>query len=172
MFDLYNIFIADLRFYAGDSFKNRFWVILFDKNFKLLFSHRIIFFLQKTKFRFLNRYLCYRQHTKYGCYISVDAKIGKRFRIAHAFGIVIGPVIIEDDVTIFQQVTIGSHGNSLKNKEYPVIKTGVKLFSGSKIIGNVVIGKNAVIGTNVIINKDIPVSAIINNLPFKIVGYV
>jgi hypothetical protein len=56
MFDLFNILIADLRFYAGDSIKNRFWVILFDKNFKLLCSHRIIFFLQKTKFRFLNRY--------------------------------------------------------------------------------------------------------------------
>lgn len=172
MLNLFYILIEDLRFYAGDNFKNRLWVFLFDKNFKLLFSYRIIFFLHKTKFRFLNRYLSYRQHTKYGCYISVDAKIGKRFRIAHAFGIVIGPVIIEDDVTIFQQVTIGSHGNSTRNKSYPVIKSGVKLFAGSKIIGNVNVGENAVVGINVVVNKDVPASAILNNLPYKTVGFV
>ena len=162
----------DLFFYAGNSIRNKLRVFLFDKNFKLLFSYRLTFFLNKTRLSFLNRYLTYRQHVKYGCYISVDAIIGKRIRFAHAFGIIIGPAIIEDGVTIFQHVTIGSHGSSDKIKSYPTIKSGVKLFTGSKVIGNCIIGNNAIIGANVVVSKDIPSGAICNNLPHKIVGYI
>tara|TARA_B110000091_G_C13716174_1_gene432685 strand:+ start:283 stop:780 length:498 start_codon:yes stop_codon:yes gene_type:complete len=161
---LLSIFADDLRFYAGGNLKNKLWVFLFDKSFKLLLSYRIMFYLKTTKCAFLNRYLYYRQQSKYNCYISVDAIIGKRFRIPHAFGIVIGAAVIEDNVTIFHQVTIGSHGNSTRGRSYPTIETGVKLFTGSKIIGNVRVGKNAVIGANVVINKNVQPNTIVKNL--------
>ncbi len=172
MYSFIDLVKDDLIFYGGDTKKNKIWLFLFDKNFKLLFSHRLMVFLKETKLAFLNRYLNYRQQVKYGCYISVDAKLGRRIRFAHSFGIVIGPVVIEDNVTIFQQVTIGSHGNSSRDKSYPTIKSGVKLFSGSKIIGNVTIGENAIIGANVIVNKDVAPSSINNCLPSKVVGYL
>ena len=162
----------DLIFYGGNNLKNKFWLLLFDKNFKLLFSHRVMVLLHKTKFSFLNRYIKYKQEVKYGGYISVDAKLGRKIRFAHSFGIVIGPAVIEDNVTIFQQVTIGSHGISDKKKSYPTIKSGVKLFAGSKAIGDITIGNNAIIGAGAVVTKDIPANSIAIGIPAKIVAYL
>ena len=162
---------SDIINYNGDSLKLILWLFLFDKSFRLLFSHRLMVYLQSTKFKFLNRWLNYRQQIKFNCYISVDAKIGKNIRFAHAFGIVIGPAVIKDNVTIFQDVTIGSHGDISKSKSYPIIGQGSKLFSGCKIIGDVNIGENCLIGANTVINKDVEANAIVVNYPPKIVGY-
>jgi len=167
----FSIVKSDLINHGGISLKKKIFIFLFNKNFKLLFSYRLQYRLRPTPLRFLNVYLKYRQRIKLGCDISVNAKIGENVRFAHAFGILIGAATIENNVTIFQQVTIGSHGVKGVEMAWPTIKEGTIIYSGAKILGKIIIGKNCTIGANCVVSRDIPDNAIIVSPIAKIIGY-
>jgi len=97
------------------------------------------------------------------------ATIGRRVFIDHGFGVVIGETtIIEDDVLIYQGVTLG--GVSLiHGKRHPTIKSNVVIGSGAKVLGNIVIGKNAKIGANSVVVKDVPCASTAIGIPARII---
>ena len=88
--------------------------------------------------------------------IHPAAQIGSRVFIDHGTGVVIGETsIIEDDVVIYQGVTLG--GVSLKHgKRHPTIKQGAVLGAGAKILGNITIGEKAKVGANSVVVKEVP----------------
>jgi len=88
--------------------------------------------------------------------IHPAATIGERVFIDHGIGVVIGETtIIEDDVLIYQGVTLG--GVSLKQgKRHPTIKKGAVIGAGAKVLGNIVIGEKAKIGANSVVVKEVP----------------
>jgi len=88
--------------------------------------------------------------------IHPAATIGRRVFIDHGNGVVIGETtIIEDDVVIYQGVTLG--GVSLAHgKRHPTIKKGAVLGAGAKVLGNIVIGEYAKIGANSVVVKTVP----------------
>ena len=88
--------------------------------------------------------------------IHPAANIGQRVFIDHGNGVVIGETaIIEDDVLIYQGVTLG--GVSLdQGKRHPTIKTGAVIGAGAKILGNITIGEHAKIGANSVVVKEVP----------------
>lgn len=143
-------------------------------SFRVLLNHRIGKFCHQRKnklYRIIASRLRYKLITKRGCEISYNAVLGKKIRLAHPIGIVIGEdVVIEDNVVIFQHVTIGSHGKKGEQKEYPIIGKGVKIYAGAKVIGGLKIGANAVIGANSVINKDVPADRTAVGIPFKILN--
>lgn len=144
---------------------------LFSARFRVLLNHRLgkFFFESRNIFlKQLSRRYKYKLITKRNCDISYKAVIGKNFNMPHPLGIVIGEgVIIKDNVTVFQQVTFGSHGRKEKAMEYPVIENNVKIYAGAKIIGGITIGENTIIGANSVINKDVPANSIAYGIPFK-----
>jgi len=88
--------------------------------------------------------------------IHPAAIIGNRVFIDHGIGVVIGETtIIEDDVTIYQGVTLG--GVSLTHgKRHPTIKKGAVIGAGAKVLGNIEIGEYAKIGANSVVVKEVP----------------
>ena len=88
--------------------------------------------------------------------IHPAAQIGNRVFIDHGTGVVIGETtIIEDDVLIYQGVTLG--GVSLtQGKRHPTIKKGAVIGAGAKVLGNIVIGEYAKIGANSVVVKPVP----------------
>jgi serine O-acetyltransferase len=88
--------------------------------------------------------------------IHPAARIGQRVFIDHGTGVVIGETsIIEEDVVIYQGVTLG--GVSLdQGKRHPTIRKGAVLGAGSKILGNIIIGEYAKIGANSVVVKEVP----------------
>ena len=88
--------------------------------------------------------------------IHPAAVIGNRVFIDHGIGVVIGETtIIEDDVTIYQGVTLG--GVSLTHgKRHPTIKKGAVIGAGAKVLGNIIIGESAKIGANSVVVKEVP----------------
>jgi len=88
--------------------------------------------------------------------IHPAAKIGNRVFIDHGIGVVIGETtIIDDDVTIYQGVTLG--GVSLEQgKRHPTIKKGAVIGAGAKVLGNITIGEYAKIGANSVVVKEVP----------------
>ena len=88
--------------------------------------------------------------------IHPAAQIGRRVFIDHGTGVVIGETaVIEDDVLIYQGVTLG--GVSLTHgKRHPTIKKGAVIGAGAKVLGNITIGEYAKIGANSVVVKPVP----------------
>ena len=101
--------------------------------------------------------------------IHPAATIGRRVFIDHAIGVVIGATaIVEDDVLIYQGVTLG--GVSLdKGKRHPTIKSNVVIGSGAKVLGNITIEKNSKIGANSVVICDVPENSTAVGVPAKII---
>lgn len=166
----------------GDLPNNSFTLTVFFKNylfsprFRILLNHRIgKYFYQKKNYllRQIANYYKVRMVVKRNCDISYNSKIGRNLQLPHPFGIVIGDgVEIKDNVMIFQQVTLGSHGKRNADKDYPIINSGVKIFAGAKLIGGITIGKNTVIGANAFVNIDVPENSIAVGIPCRILKKV
>lgn len=101
--------------------------------------------------------------------IHPGAVIGKRVFIDHGTGVVIGQTaIIEDDVLIYQGVTLG--GVSLtQGKRHPTVKRGAVLGAGAKILGNIEIGEYAKIGANSVVVKPVPDNATAIGIPAHVI---
>ncbi|EEP3491214.1 serine O-acetyltransferase [Campylobacter coli] len=105
-----------------------------------------------------------------GVDLHPGATLGRRIFIDHANGVVIGQTaVIENDVLIYQGVTLG--GTSLEKgiKRHPTIKKGVIIGSGAKVLGNITIGENAKIGSNAVVVKDVGANLTAVGIPAYIV---
>lgn len=131
--------------------------------------HRIAHRLYKRNFKFLARFIMGISQFLFNMDIHPAASIGRRLFIDHGMGVVIGEtVIIEDDVLIYQGVTLG--GVSLhKGKRHPTIKSNSVIGSGAKILGNITIGKNCKIGANSVVICDVPRNSTAVGVPAKII---
>lgn len=87
------------------------------------------------------------------CEISYNAEIGLGFKIYHAFGIVIGDAKIGEKFAVFQNTTVGKNVN---HSQYPIIGDNVTMYTGSVIVGAIVIGDNVSVGANTVVTKDVP----------------
>ena len=72
---------------------------------------------------------------------------------------------IGNDVTIFQNVTIGGR----KESSAPVIGDNVMIGAGAVIIGDVTIGNDAKIGANAVVLQDVPDHATAVGVPAVII---
>ena len=101
--------------------------------------------------------------------IHPAAKIGSRVFIDHGTGVVIGETsVIEDDVLIYQGVTLG--GVSLtQGKRHPTIKKGAVIGAGAKVLGNIVIGEYAKVGANSVVVKEVPDNATAIGIPAHVI---
>lgn len=97
-----------------------------------------------------------------GIEIHPGATIGRRFVIDHGFGVVIGETTdIEDDVTLYQGVTLGGISpavdsrNQVAVKRHPTLKSGVIVGSGAQILGPITIGEAARVGANSVVTRDV-----------------
>lgn len=161
----------DLEYYGGNNLLSKISVFLFNISFKLIFWYRISRYLYLKHNTRSSIYLLikYREIKLGGNLISDKAQIGKRLKLAHPIGVVIGKdVVIEDDVTIFQQVTLGSHGRKNEPKQFPIIQQGAVIYAGAKVVGGVRVGKNAIIGANSVVLQDIPDNKTAAGVPAKV----
>jgi serine O-acetyltransferase len=107
-----------------------------------------------------------RAHSNTGIDIHPGARIGRRFFIDHATGVVIGETtVIGNNVKLYQGVTLGAlsiprdkDGRALKGgKRHPTLKDNVTVYGNATILGGeTVIGANAVIGGNVWLTHSVP----------------
>jgi serine O-acetyltransferase len=131
--------------------------------------YRIANRLYKANFKSLARIIMGFSQFLTNIDIHPGAVIGKRVFIDHGFGVVIGQTtIVEDDVLIYQGVTLG--GVSLTHgKRHPTIKKGAVIGAGAKVLGNITIGKYAKIGANSVVVKNVPDNATAIGIPAHVI---
>lgn len=131
--------------------------------------YRVAHRLYNANFKRLSRMIMGLTQIMTNIDIHPAAKIGKRVFIDHGVGVVIGETcIIEDDVLIYQGVTLG--GVSLiHGKRHPTIRNGAVIGAGAKVLGNIVIGEYAKIGANSVVVKEVPDNATAIGIPAHVI---
>ena len=77
--------------------------------------------------------------------------------------------MIEDNVSILQNVTLGGTGNQSGDR-HPKIRAGVMLGSGAKILGNIEVGHGSKVGAGSVVLNDVTEGVTVVGVPAKIVG--
>lgn len=89
--------------------------------------------------------------------IAYQSDIGVGLRIFHSIGIVMGICTIGKNFTIYQNATIGLNGKVKDNGQAsPIIGDNVTFYTGSVVVGPIIIGDNVKVAANVVIVKDTP----------------
>ncbi len=153
-------------FYDGDpAAKSLDEIIYCYPGFYAITVYRIAHELLELGVMLMPRIMTEYAHSITGTDIHPGAKIGKRFFIDHATGVVIGETTqIGDNVKIYQGVTLGAksfpkdeRGRVIKGfKRHPTIEDNVTIYPNATILGGqTVIGKGATVSGNVYITESV-----------------
>ncbi len=131
--------------------------------------YRIAHELHEMGIPLLPRMMTEWAHSVTGCDIHPGARIGPRFFIDHATGVVVGETsVIGSDVKLYQGVTLGaiSHpkderGRVIRNmKRHPTAESGVTVYANATVLGGeTVLGAGSVVGGGVFLTKSVPAGA-------------
>ena len=144
--------------------------LLFYKGFRALLSHKVSHWLWNNERHTLALFIQSRASEVYGIDIHPAAKIGKGVMIDHGTGVVIGETsVVEDNVSIFQGVTLGGTGKQSGDR-HPKVREGVLLSAGAKVLGNVEVGKNAKVAAGSVVLSDVKEGTTVAGIPAIEVG--
>lgn len=132
-------------------------VILAYPGLHVLGTHALASTLWRYNLRALARFISHLGRFLTGIEIHPGAKIGRNLFIDHGMGTVIGETaIIGDNVTLYQNVTLGGHGEPVSGKRHPTLKNNVMVGTNAVVLGNITIGEGARVGANAVVTKDVP----------------
>ncbi|MFT7136523.1 MAG: serine acetyltransferase/acyl-CoA synthetase (AMP-forming)/AMP-acid ligase II [Akkermansiaceae bacterium] len=147
------------------------------QGFWALFVHRFGNWRMSIRPRLLRMplsivYRIWRKAVQVICGIKLDytVAVGRRVKLEHFGGMMLGARAIGDDTIIRQNTTFGIRTTRDLNAK-PTIGRGVDIGAGAVIVGDVRIGDNAIVGANSVVYFSVPDRAIIQGVPGKIVGY-
>lgn len=102
----------------------------------------------------------------FGIDLPYNVRLGRRVRIWHHGGMVLGARAIGDDVHIRHNTTFGVlNRRDLGSK--PIIGDRVDIGVGVGVFGGVTVGDDAVIGPNSVVLKDVPPGATFMGVPAR-----
>ena len=143
---------------------------LYFKGFMAITVYRVSHYLWAMNRRALACYFQSISSEIFGVDIHPGARIGCGILLDHATSIVVGETaIVEDNVSILHEVTLGGTGKQ-KGARHPIVRTGVLIGAGSKILGRVEIGACAKIGAGSVVLNDVPPHTTVAGVPAVTVG--
>ena len=145
-------------------------VILYLKGFQSIQVHRLAHYLWKNSRQELALFIQSRNSEVFSVDIHPGCMMGRGIMFDHATGIVIGETsVIEDNVSILQQVTLGGTGNEGGDR-HPKIKSGVLISAGAKVLGNIVVGEGAKVGAGSVVLNNVDPHTTVVGVPARLVG--
>ena len=120
--------------------------------------HRVSHWLFEARLYFLARAVNHFSRFLTAIDIHPGARIGRNFFIDHGFTVIGETCEIGDNVTIYQNVTMGGTNptNGVGGKRHPTLSDEVIVGSGAQVIGPIIVGKRARIGANAVVLEDVP----------------
>jgi serine O-acetyltransferase len=144
--------------------------VLYFKGFHAIQAHRLAHWLWDKGRRDFAYYLQSRSSAALQCDIHPAAQIGRGIFLDHATGLVVGETaIVEDDVSMLQDVTLGGTGK-VEGDRHPKIRQGVLIGAGAKVLGNIEVGHCARIAAGSVVLKSVPHNVTVAGVPAKVIG--
>lgn len=144
--------------------------LLFFKGFHAIQAYRLAHWLWQDDRRTLAQSVQSRVSELFAVDIHPAARLGQRIMFDHGTGIVVGETaVIEDDVALLQNVTLGGTGKEGGDR-HPKIRRGALIGAGAKVLGNIEIGEGAKVGAGSVVLKSVePFATVVGN-PARVVG--
>lgn len=143
---------------------------LYFKGYLALQAQRVANWLWRHDRKALALYLQSRMSELFAVDIHPATKVGKGVFIDHATGIVIGETaVVEDDVSILQNVTLGGTGKDMGDR-HPKIRQGALISVGAKVLGNIEVGEGAKVAAGSVVLKNLDAHCTVAGVPAKPVG--
>src|ERR1700731_1426578 len=144
--------------------------VLYFKGFHAIQTYRLAHWLWGKGRKDFAYYLQSRASSVFQCDIHPAAKIGRGIFLDHATGLVVGETaVIEDDVSMLHDVTLGGTGKQWKDR-HPKIRYGVMIGAGAKMLGNIEVGHCARIAAGSVVLKTVPNNVTVAGVPAKAIG--
>src|SRR5213592_5163850 len=144
--------------------------VLYFKGFHAIQTHRLAHWLWGKGRKDFAYYLQSRSSAAFQTDIHPAAPIGRGIFLDHATGLVVGETaVIEDDVSILHDVTLGGTGNE-DGDRHPKIRRGVMIGAGAKILGNIEVGCCARIAAGSVVLQAVPPQKTVAGVPAKVIG--
>ena len=119
-------------------------------------AHRVAHVLHEANVPLIPHAIAYLSKMMTGVEIHPGATIGEGLFIDHGSGVVIGQTAeVGDNVTLYQQVTLGGTGFA-PGKRHPTVEADVVVGSGAKLLGPIHVGRGAKVGANSVVIHDVP----------------
>jgi len=95
-------------------------------------------------------------------------QVGRRVRLWHHGGCVLGARSIGDDVQIRHNVTLGlaNHGDPVT--ACPIIEARVIIGAGACVLGPVRVGHDSIVAANAVVTKDVPPYSLVAGVPARV----
>lgn len=161
---LMELIVEDLRTHDYDALAPGFWAVA---------VHRLGNARMDVHSKALRAPLTVAYHAAFtgvnwfwGIDLSYTVKLGRRVRIWHHGGMVLGARAIGDDVHIRHNTTLGlasRHERTMK----PIIGNRVDIGAGAAVLGAVTVGEDAIIGANSVVMRDLPAGSTAFGVPAR-----
>ena len=146
--------------------------VLYFKGFHAIQTHRLAHWLWERGRQDFALYLQSRSSEVFQTDIHPAAHIGRGIFLDHATGLVVGSTaLIEDNVSMLQDVTLGGTGKELGDR-HPKIRHGVLIGAGAKILGNIEVGECARVAAGSVVLHPVPRKMTVAGVPARVVGEV
>jgi len=145
------------------------WEILTYPGVWALGAHRVAHWLFRGELYFVARLVNHIARMFTAIDIHPGATIGRNLFIDHGFTVIGETAHIGDDVTIYQNVTLGgtNPANGVAGKRHPTLLDGVIVGSGAQVLGPITVGSRARIGANSVVTKDVVEGATMVGIPAR-----
>src|SRR5215203_92634 len=144
--------------------------VLYYKGFHAIQTHRLAHWLWHKGRQDFALYLQSRSSEVFQTDIHPAARIGRGIFLDHATGLVVGSTaVIEDNVSMLQDVTLGGTGKE-RGDRHPKIRRGVLIGAGAKILGNIEVGCCARVAAGSVVLQAVPSNTTVAGIPARVVG--
>jgi len=146
--------------------------LLFFKGFLALSCHRVAHIFWNQGRELLALFFQSASSEVFAIDIHPAAQIGCGIMLDHGTGFVVGETaIIENCVSILHAVTLGGTGKEKGGARHPIVRSGVLLGAGAKVLGRIEIGECAKIAASSVVLEDVPAHTTVAGVPAIIVAY-